>query len=273
MDRSKTGFTRLKDALPAVPSNWTPPNASDAVISELPACPDCRGLGWVRRDVDWGHPEFGKPRPCRCTLDALELTRRGRFATYARLPDGASKQTFLTFNVTCNPDAYRAVTEWAEGHAVEPWVYLSGGSGTGKTHLAYAAAWELIERGELVVYQNVPDMLSAFRATLGKSRAYERTGSGDPPPSFDDVFSFIRDAPWLILDDLGAESDTSWVDDQLYQILNRRYAERRPLLVTSNLLPEQLPRRIGSRLTDAGLCAEIDTGDEDQRPRRGIKDA
>lgn len=223
----------------------------------------------MRRDVNWDDPHFGKPRPCRCTLAQLETTRRERFATYARLPDGAKTQTFETFNPTLNPDAFQAVEMWADGCGDIPWLYLSGGSGSGKTHLAYAAAWELIERGELVVYQNVPDMLAEFRAVLGRSRAFERNGAGDPPPTFDDVFSFIRDAPWLILDDLGAESDTPWVDDQLYQILNRRYAERRPLLVTSNLLPEQLPRRIGSRLTDAGLCLEVDTGDEDQRPRRG----
>lgn len=243
--------------------------------SEPPAperkCPDCQGLGWVRLDVDWLHPEFGRPIACRCTLAALEATRQDRFASYARLPAGADAQTFDRFNVTLNPAAFDAAFEWAQGLAEAPWLYLSGGSGTGKSHLAYAAAWELIGRGQLVVYQNVPDMLAEFRAVLGRSRAWERNGTGDPPPSFDDVFRFIQSAPWLILDDLGAESDTSWVDEQLYLLIDGRYRERRPLLVTSNLLPEQLPRRIGSRLTDAGLCLEVDTGDEDQRPRRGVR--
>lgn len=219
--------------------------------------------------MDWLHPEFGKPQPCRCTLARLEDTRLDRFAAYARLPEASFVQDFDSFDELLNAQAYIEVYDWANGKGRAPWLFLSGGSGTGKTHLAYAAAWALIGAGQLVVYQNVPDMLAEFRAVLGRSRAFERNGTGDPPPSFDDVFSFIRDAPWLILDDLGAESDTSWVDEQLYLLIDGRYRERRPLLVTSNLLPEQLPRRIGSRLTDAGLCLEVDTGDEDQRPRRG----
>jgi len=267
MVKHRTGFSRLGDILAAPSLSPTSPSATVSAPPAPPACPDCAGLGWVRRDVDWLHPEFGRPVPCRCTLADWEATRQERFARYARLPAGATAQTFERFNVTLNPTAYNAAKDWACGGALTPWLYLSGNSGTGKSHLAYAAAWTLIRLGQLVVYQNIPDMLAEFRAVLGRSRAFERNGTGDAPPSFDDVFRFIQSAPWLILDDLGAESDTAWVDEQLYLLIDGRYREGKPLLVTSNLLPEQLPRRIGSRLTDAGLCVEVDTGDQDQRPR------
>jgi len=54
----------------------------------------------------------------------------------------------------------------------------------------------------------------------------------------------------LVLDDLGAEKVTDWVQDVLFRIVDGRYRAVRPILVTTNLAPNDLPRTIGERITD-----------------------
>jgi DNA replication protein DnaC len=60
---------------------------------------------------------------------------------------------------------------------------------------------------------NVPDLLDELRATFAP----------DAPQRYDDLFTRVREAPVLILDDFGAHQTTPWAQEKLYQILNYRY--------------------------------------------------
>ena len=51
----------------------------------------------------------------------------------------------------------------------------------------------------------------------------------------------------LHLDDLGAEKQTDWVLEQLYSLVNERYEQERPIIVTTNLGFEHLEQQIGER--------------------------
>ncbi len=44
----------------------------------------------------------------------------------------------------------------------------------------------------------------------------------DRAPGFQDRFEAFRDAPVLILDDVGAHAPTLWVEEKLYALLNHR---------------------------------------------------
>ena len=134
--------------------------------------------------------------------------------------------------------AYREAKKWAQ----QPtgWLVLLGESGRGKTHLAAAIANERLEAGDSVCYANVPDLLDDLRATFAP----------DSNQRYDDIFARLREAPVLILDDLGAHQTTPWAQEKLYQILNYRYEGRMPTVITTNTEMSKLDARIASRLGD-----------------------
>ena len=71
--------------------------------------------------------------------------------------------------------------------------------------------------------------------------------------SYDDLFEQVREAPLLILDDLGTQSSTPWAQEKLFQIINHRFNARLPTVITLNMLPEEIDERLQSRLTDPAL--------------------
>jgi DNA replication protein DnaC len=82
-------------------------------------------------------------------------------------------------------------------------------------------------------------------------RGYDLEGE----QSFHRQMDFIKDAPLLVLDDLGAENTTPWGMEKLIIIVDYRYVNGLPLMVTSNKdlsnLPQDDEHRLGSRLMRA----------------------
>ena len=83
----------------------------------------------------------------------------------------------------------------------------------------------------------------------------------------------LRRLKWLVLDELGKERQTPWAVEQLESIINRRYADKSGLVVTTNFDPTALDSpfsaAVRSRFGDAALCEIIDLSDvPDYRPRR-----
>jgi DNA replication protein DnaC len=79
------------------------------------------------------------------------------------------------------------------------------------------------------------------------------------------MFERIRNAPLLILDDLGTQSSTPWAQEKLFQILNHRYNAQLPLVITSNHRLEEMDERLRSRLADPAL-AQVYVVEEWQSP-------
>ena len=140
----------------------------------------------------------------------------------------------------------------AKDYAAHPegWLALTGPSGCGKTHLAAAVANSLIERGQTVFFAFVPDLLDHLRG------AY----SPDSPISYDDLFQQVKDAPVLVLDDLGAQSGTPWAREKLLQIFNYRFNERMPTVFTVRGPLERLEDGIRSRLQNPNLSSIVSVG-------------
>jgi DNA replication protein DnaC len=85
----------------------------------------------------------------------------------------------------------------------------------------------------------VPELLRAIR------NGYK--GEGD---TAEKLVQAAETAPLLVLDDLGAEKPTEWVQEQLFIIINRRYEELLPTLITTNCSMAELIDRIGRRTAD-----------------------
>ncbi len=134
--------------------------------------------------------------------------------------------------------------------AEEPadWLLLFGPNGCGKTHLASAIANRCRARGERPVFFVVADLLDYLRHLM----------NDDNGPGFLEGFNQLRNAPLLILDDLGVQSDVGWVRDRLFQLINHRYAARLPTVFTASLESmSRIEERVLARLNDPGICVEV----------------
>lgn len=217
-------------------------------------CPICHGAGFFRRDVPVEHPDFGRAIPCECkiretqqaSLDDLRQT-----SGLTHLP----QMTFATFRaegIGLPPDkrknlreAYEAARAFAE--APRGWLLLKGGYGCGKTHLAAAIANVQLARGAPVLFVVVPDLLDHLRATFAPTSRI----------SYDERFENIKNAPLLILDDLGAQVATAWAQEKLFQLFNYRHNAQLPTVITTNRELEELDPRVRSRLADTTFCKII----------------
>lgn len=184
--------------------------------------------------------------------------------TYANIPNRRARDTFKTFDLKDAPlmkEAYEASLAFACGYNDQPWLLIAGPTGCGKTHLAYAVANEMSAHGWKVKMWVVPDLLDAMRATFNRN-------DGTKPEEI--IAEMVYDPEVLILDDLAAERPTDWVAEELFQILDRRYREGRPLMVTMNEGIDRLPERIRSRFTDKSICKIVVTESPDFRPRMPV---
>ncbi|MDX2528001.1 ATP-binding protein [Streptomyces europaeiscabiei] len=115
---------------------------------------------------------------------------------------------------------------------------LLGPTGTGKTHQTYGAIRELAITGVAAtwVITTAADMYAALRPRHGIDSEVE--------------FRRYRDASVLLLDDLGAErKPTEFTEEINFRLINWRYENHKPTLITSNLLPKEISARLGDRVT------------------------
>jgi DNA replication protein DnaC len=148
---------------------------------------------------------------------------------------------------------------------------LEGPPGVGKTHLAVAVLKQVMDSsGARGLFYDTRDLLRIIRSTYDPSiRATER-----------DILRPVMQADLLVLDDLGAEKTSEWVEETMNLIVNTRYNERRLTIFTSNYLdipddsdPNSLLFRIGfrmrSRLHEMCEFIQMDGADYRELPVNG----
>lgn len=166
-------------------------------------------------------------------------------------------RVFLNFSVDdSNRKAYMTTKEYAENFSTKIMnfdgmqtiyqkfsLYITGNIGLGKSHLAAAIGNFLIKNGVEVRFTSIGDLLLDVRKT------YDSSSEG----SFEtEVLNEYINCDLLILDDFGKEKLTEWGVAKLFEVINGRYKNYKPLVITSNYpLNSVLTRLIPSTSNDS----------------------
>jgi DNA replication protein DnaC len=238
------------------PKASSPTTSATSTLGD-PNCPHCGGAGYVRFDVPMGDPKFGRLESCVCRSADVAAGARTRLFEMSHL-DRLSHLTFENFEARGNKNAkfmtpqdahsLQTAKETAEKFAQTPygWLLLEGGYGCGKTHLAAAIANYAVSIGRPTLFLTVPDLLDTLRFAFS-----------DPDTTFEARFDEVRNADLLVLDDFGTQNATGWAQEKLFQIVNYRYINKMPTVITTNLMLDEIESRIRSRLQDEEFVAHV----------------
>ena len=206
--------------------------------AEQYTCLICRDAHFVHPLKEDGNPDYSTVVPCKCVRAQLERERMQSLLRYCELPAGTAHMTFENFTVhPGSQEAYDLALQLAEGGEVT-WLTLMAGTKRGKTHLAIAICRRWLQKGNPARYAYVPLLLEELR------RGFREGGDR----SYESRFDRFLNIPLLVLDDLGAEHRTPWVQEKLDMIIDYRLIQGLPLVVTTNTPMDELPFRITGRL-------------------------
>ena len=200
-------------------------------------CPRCGDTGYVDGKM------------CSCLRDLLRKTAYKKLNEMTPL----SLSSFSTFSLDYYPEEPQKegeipprkqmenVLRYCRSYAREfspgaPSLILQGGTGLGKTHLSLAIANEAVKKDFGVIYVSAQNMATSLER--------ERFGRDEGPG---DTNALLLDSDLLILDDLGTEFATSFVDAAVYNIVNTRLMTGRPTIISTNLSLYELQKRYSER--------------------------
>ena len=232
-------------------------------------CPICDDTGWkpieeegVRRVVQC---DCRRERSMQQRLTDAGIPKRYQHCTF---------ENFLAYN-----DSLKGAVENARGVAGRflnatnlekhgRGILLEGPPGVGKTHLAVAILKDVVSTfGARGLFFDTRELLKLIRSTYNAATRTTET----------DILTPVMQAHLLVLDDLGAEKTSEWVEETMNLIVNTRYNERLMTIFTSNYLdipddtdPNSLLFRIGfrmrSRLHEMCEFVALDGADYRERP-------
>ena len=247
-------------------------------------CTKCHTLRCTKEPV----PMFGKRMPVVCECMKAEERKRkereeqeekqrqlDRLRGASLLGDRYRNTTFDKTNLDRPEDFQRAydrclkycqIPNVALEHGYG--LYIYGDSGTGKTHLTACMCNSLMSQMKQCLFTNFFEI----------SKLIQSTWSGDADASV--VIKRICDVDFLFLDDLGTEiltknGEDNWLQGQVFDIINKRYNNKKPTIFSSNYSMNELIRDRGMMKKTVDRIGEMSTamihlsGDSYRRKSKG----
>ena len=132
-----------------------------------------------------------------------------------------TKETFRAFQAV-----KKYVDNFEEYMVSGTGLIISGNCGVGKTHLAAGISQELNSKGFSTIFGTLISLMDRIKKTYNQ-------GQDDSK-----IFYDYCNVDLLIIDDLGKEKVTEWLLEKFWSIVNHRYENNKPIVITSNYLSE-----------------------------------
>lgn len=202
-------------------------------IDQLTLCQGCGGLEQCRQkrvgevfDLWYGGFLSLQVRPCRYARQKQQAQKHMHRYLIDDLPPALRTVSINEINIDQQEPSYAmAVAKISQALLApqERGLYLFGAPGVGKTYLAACACNDYARRGRSVIFVHVPTMASRIKRLL------------DDSAGFEEEIDRMKRADFAVFDDIGAESVTSWLRDEiLLPVFNQRMEQRRTTWFTSN---------------------------------------
>ena len=217
-------------------------------------CPKCNDTGYVFVD-------YNTVKECDCGF--LEREKRENKLRFASIPAAYKEIRLADFTIKYyskkNHEVAKQISEvvkhWLDnldemteqGRGLYFWSITKG---SGKTMLAAAIANELIEnKKEYVKFATSTDILDEIKATYNR----------DSEENEAQLISDIANVKYLVVDDFGTERVSEWVSERFYQIVNKRYVNKKVTIFTSNydLLKIDYDDRITNRIRERSFLVHF----------------
>jgi len=207
--------------------------------------------GWVGREYPVGHPDFGKYVACACRV----AEKQGQLTSLLFNQSGLNRMdkvpTLDTFNIKKSAngkEAYDSVSSWAFNDVHKKWLLLMGDYGLGKTHLCKAVTYGLLHNQVPCRYVNANEFIETCK---------EKMDTGE----YDSYVKSIKESSRLILDDIGQEYSTDWTQQVFYNLIDYRYSNYLPTMITTNKTRPELVVSLGGasvdRMFDVNICKQV----------------
>ena len=210
----------------------------DGYLDDTPVCTRCGGTGYDGSQM------------CSCLRELCRQEQKKELTSLL----GSGRESFDTFRLDVYSDAYdpklgtsprelmrsnlNICKKYAAGFsAASGSLLFSGATGLGKTFLSACIARQIADRGFSVMYETAIRLFGDFET--------EKFGAQGGDGSLTRKYF---DCDLLIIDDLGTEMTTQFTVSALYSVLNTRMMEGKPILISTNLLPEALETRYSPQI-------------------------
>lgn len=197
---------------------------------------------------------------CKCEVAARDkkiaeeenkeqLEKLSKLYTYSLMDQSSKDKTFKNFDFNIgNRKLYNFAKKycdnWEQVKKENIGAMITGDTGIGKTYITYCIANELLSKYVPIVMTSSINLLNTIKDRYSANGQEAEIA----------VMRELNKAHLLILDDLGAEHNTEWTRSKIYEILDNRIRQEKPIIVTSNFTVEQLRRQF----SDNGVERTLD---------------
>lgn len=188
------------------------------------------------------------PIRCKCEMDEYEKTiertanaekqiKVDRLRNFSLMDKRFEQCTFDKWTVGSKKlrnVAEKYVENWGQNKQDNLGIVFSGPVGTGKTYAVSCIANALLSKGVPVMAVNMIGLMNKIKKTFGSNLEDGKY----------EVLVAIKNSDLFILDDLGAEYLTDWSKTLLYEMIDERYRQKLPLIITTNMTTKKLQDKL-----------------------------